>query len=249
MRRPDVSAVNTAASEAPDVDIAAALGYEPCTEHLDEFTSEHVGQLAYTLPVGFADAIDDGSCAASCLELERPLCTSGNCVQANCADAAKHCHSVGQAGTLTRALCPGTCGCHNITSSVLQGCPLAACRTKHREQLATLPCTDAPPGDLKLKAYASEYLRYYNSTQRYQLNVPFAEGLVARGCEVAREFARNGSTADNTCAHPPGPVPAKFKPLEVFCPVACFCTNKTKQNGLAGCPAACVGETKDSGAG
>ena len=245
MRRPDVSEVENAGKQDLDLDIAEALGFEPCTEHVDEFTTESMGQLANVMPAAFADVIDDGSCAAPCLELARPLCAKGNCVQLNCADAAKHCHLVSQAGKIARQFCPETCGCHDITSRVLQGCPLSSCERKHRSQLATLPCTDAPPGDPKLKAYANEYLRYYNSSTRYRLMVPFAQGLVARGCEVAREYARKGSGPDNTCAHPPGAIPKQFKPLEVFCPVACFCTNKTKQNGLAGCPEACARESKE----
>ena len=87
-------------------------------------------------------------------------------------------------------------------------------------QLDALPCTDAAPGDAKLKAYAEEYLRYYKAADPTEFNANFGQDLLDKGCEAPRLYRHlYGGSPQLSCSHPPTGSPlGSLKPLEIFCP-------------------------------
>ena len=156
----------------------------------------------------FTDAVGkDSSCAAGCPNFILPLCKAGVCVRPSCADAVPLCNEISGAGRVARMFCPITCGCDDVTSSLVlmapkDGCP-RTCEAKRNTQLEQLPCADARPGDQKLVAFTDQLLSLNRINQVAMLRTLYGE-LAVSGCSSVYDFEVNAKNL--------GAVVAQFHP-------------------------------------
>ena len=182
-----------------------------CLDIMDMFPVVATGNPIHT---GFSDAVftdesvqKDDSCPHGCPNPAQPFCRLGHCISPTCADAAQFCHRNSRAGQVARVVCPFTCGCQDVTSSLLRtdakdGCP-AGCSDIRAIQLSQLPCNDASPGDVKLAAFA----------------VKIAETSIFDSLDTARRLIKTGCAElkPHLC-HLFDAKASDFKSLEPFCP-------------------------------
>ena len=156
----------------------------------------------------FTDAVGkDNSCAAGCPNFILPHCKEGVCVRPSCADAVPFCNELSKAGRVARMFCSLTCGCDDVTSSLVlmapkDGCP-RTCEAKRNTQLEQLPCADARPGDQKLVAFTDQLLSLNRINQVAMLRTLYGE-LAVSGCSSVYDFEVNAKNL--------GAVVAQFHP-------------------------------------
>ena len=179
----------------------------------------------------FADAAgNDNSCAAGCPNFNRPLCKAGVCIQPSCADAVPFCNNVSRAGQFARMFCSATCGCADVTSSLVlmaakDGCP-RACEAKRKTQLEQLPCADAGPGDPKLAAFTDQLLSTeFIGSMRGSIFSQMYSNFLVSGCDYVYDLEGNAGIRAMLVPHPCIPYPgisdglgSFIRLFEHFCP-------------------------------
>ncbi len=246
----------TAVSDAADP--LAACDSALCP---DELILEDVNQGSDDVSLlrgAVGDTFDIAPCGGTC-PMASPLCLLGQCVVPTCEILRPYCHQPDEAGVRIRQFCPVTCGCNDPGSSLVLSLPNSGCgyacqeTESYHARLEDTPCEDVDvngtqPQSAAFRAYLAHIItasqEWPSTTFTYTLSAA-VDRLLADGCDallsagsLSVDFAELMCTLQGDDSHSVIPI----KPIPIFCPVACGCSDPDSE--LWGCPSTCHSEAE-----
>jgi len=157
-------------------------------------------------PVAFSDLFQASQCRV-CAGPLTSFCRDGECVIPTCQDLEPACNTDSELGLRARQYCAETCGCRNVTSSLVLSAPengcSPACLPRFQHSLEYVPCTDTGPRDPRVQAWLQglSSLSPNWSPQKRSLAGLLGSLLGTMGCAALQsQFLRKAETDNVTVA-------------------------------------------------